>query len=157
SWGRWFFTRPVMLIGTCLGLLAPFLMWMEFGVGRYDALAPVGSRLLGTALLLLFLAIALTAHELGHAFAVKHAGRSVHRAGLMLYYGFPAAFVDTTDIWLAPPRLRLLASFAGPWTGLAIGGACALAVALLPSGPVPGLLFTLGFVCLVNNLMNFNP
>jgi CRP-like cAMP-binding protein len=157
AWGHWFFTPPVVLIGTCLGLLAPVLMWREFGIGRYDALTPVGSRLIGTALLIGFLAVALAAHELGHAFAVKHAGRSVHRAGLMLYYGFPAAFVDTTDIWLAPPKMRLLASFAGPWTGLAIGGACALAVALLPPGPVPGLLFTLGFVCLVNNLMNFNP
>jgi putative peptide zinc metalloprotease protein len=157
AWGRWFFTRPVVFIGTCLGLLAPVLMWMEFGTGRYDALTPVGSRLIGTALLVGFLALALVAHELGHAFAVKHAGRSVHRAGLMLYYGFPAAFVDTTDIWMAPPKNRLLASFAGPWTGLAIGGACAVAVALLPAGPIPGLLFTLGFVCLVNNLMNFNP
>jgi CRP-like cAMP-binding protein len=157
AWGRWFFTPPVVVLGTCLGLLAPVLMWMEFGAGRYDALTPVGSQLIGTTLLIGFLAVALAAHELGHAFAVKHAGRSVHRAGLMLYYGFPAAFVDTTDIWLAPPKMRLLASFAGPWTGLAIGGACALAVALLPPGPVPGLLFSLGFVCLVNNLMNFNP
>src|SRR5438093_13443743 len=114
-------------------------MWIEFGNGRYDALAPGGSHALGTALLIAFLVVALAAHELGHAFAVKHAGRSVHRAGLMLYYGFPAAFVDTTDIWLAPPKMRLLASFAGPWTGLAIGGACAVAVFLLPPGPIGGM------------------
>src|SRR5207248_3009354 len=46
AWGRWFFTPPVVFIGTCLGVLAPVLMWIEFGEGRYDPLAPAGSRLL---------------------------------------------------------------------------------------------------------------
>jgi putative peptide zinc metalloprotease protein len=37
-------------------------------------------------------------HELGHALTVKHYGREINAGGLMLYFGLPAAYVDTTDI-----------------------------------------------------------
>jgi len=37
---------------------------------------------------------------------------------------------------MAPPRQRLLTAFAGPWTGLVIGGLCAIAASLIATGPV---------------------
>jgi CRP-like cAMP-binding protein/Zn-dependent protease len=101
--------------------------------------------------------LALAIHELGHGLAVKHAGRRVHEAGIRLYFGLPAAFVDTSDIWMAPPRQRLLTAFAGPWTGLVLGGLCAVAAVLVSTGPVGAFLFTAAFVFVVDNLFNFNP
>ncbi|MBI4493512.1 MAG: cyclic nucleotide-binding domain-containing protein [Chloroflexi bacterium] len=156
-WGWLFFTRPAALLGTILGLLGPVLFVLELYRERYDLFRTGASYLLGLVLLTVLGVLALMIHELGHALAVKHAGRSVRRAGLMLYYGLPTAYVDTTDVWMSPRRLRLLASFAGPWTGLVLGGVCALVVLLLPESPVGAVLFAGSFVFLVDNLLNFNP
>lgn len=157
SWGRLFFTRPVVLFGSVLGVLGPLLFYLELTRDRYPLFQAGGSYVAGFFLLLVLGLLALALHELGHGLAVKHAGRTVHRAGFMLYYGLPAAFVDTTDVWMAPRRARLLTSFAGPWTGLVLGGVCALVAVLLSDGPLGALLFAASFVFVLSNLLNFNP
>ncbi len=83
----------------------------------------------------------LTIHEIGHGLAVKHARRTAVRAGFLIYYGCPAAFVDTTDVWMSPRATRLLVSFAGPMMELVLGGVCAAGAVLLPPGPVGAFLF----------------
>jgi putative peptide zinc metalloprotease protein len=60
-------------------------------------------------------------HELAHGFAVTHFRRKVLGFGFMIYYGVPTPFCDTTDIWMAPKKARILVSFAGPYTSLQIG------------------------------------
>jgi putative peptide zinc metalloprotease protein len=157
GWGWLFFTRPAVLLGAIAAVLGPLACYLELTRGRYAVFETGGSYLAGFFVLLVLTILALAVHELGHALAVKRAGRTIHRAGVMLYYGLPAAFVDTTDIWMAPRRARLVTSLAGPWTGLVLGGLCALAVLLLPEGPLGALLFAWALVFLVNNLFNFNP
>lgn len=157
AWGWLFFTRPLVVVGAILGLSAPLLFGVELLRGRYDLFRFGDSHFVAILLLLGLGALALAAHELGHALAVKHAGRSVTRAGLSLYYGLPAAYVDTSDIWMAPRSRRLIASLAGPWAGLVVGGVCALGTLLLPTGLAGAVLFTAAFVFLVDNLLNFNP
>lgn len=157
AWGWLFFTRPTALIGSALGILGPVLLLFELGRSRYEPLRVGESYALGLVLFGVLEVFTLALHELGHGLAVKHAGRFVPRAGLMIYYGMPAAFVDTTDVWMAPRRMRLLASLAGPWTGLVMGGICALTTVLLPQGPLGELLFTWSLVFLLNTLLNFNP
>ena len=76
---------------------------------------------------------------------------------MRLYFGLPAAYVDTTDVWMAAPHLRLLTAFAGPWTGLILGAALASAAVLAPDRPLGAFLFTAAFVFLVDNVFNFNP
>lgn len=156
-WGHLFF-RPVWLwIGLILGALGPLLLLIESQRGRY-ALYDVGQSALGTVVILAGTAlVALGIHELGHGLAVKHAGRRVTAAGLRLYFGLPAAYVDTSDIWMATPKARLLTAFAGPWTGLVLGGLAAIAVSVVPFGPLGGVLYAAAFVFLVDNLFNFNP
>jgi CRP-like cAMP-binding protein len=157
AWGHVFFHRAWLVIGVGLGLLGPLLVVNELARGRY-VLYEIGTPALLTGVLLVTLALAaLAVHELGHGLAVKHAGRRVHEAGVRLYFGLPAAFVDTSDIWMAPPNQRLLTAFAGPWTGLIIGGVCALAASLVATGPLGAFLFMAAFVFLVDNLFNFNP
>ena len=157
NWGRWFFHRVWLVVGIALGVLGPVLVLLELTRGRY-VLYEIGGSVLATIVSMVLLAlVALAIHELGHGLAVKHAGRRVHEAGVRLYFGLPAAFVDTSDIWMAPPRQRLLTAFAGPWTGLMLGGACAVAATLAPTGLAGGFLFTAAFVFLVDNLFNFNP
>jgi putative peptide zinc metalloprotease protein len=157
AWGHVFFARPWLYIGLGLGILGPLLVFIELARGRYVLYDIGGSLLLTIVLLVILSLLALAIHELGHGLAVKHAGRRVHEAGVRLYFGLPAAFVDTTDIWMAPPLQRILTAFAGPWTGLVLGGLCAVGAVLSPTGPVGAFLFTAAFVFLVDNLFNFNP
>jgi putative peptide zinc metalloprotease protein len=157
AWGHVFFARPWLYIGLGLGIVGPLLVFLELARGRYVLYDIGGSLLLTIVLLVILSLLALAIHELGHGLAVKHAGRRVHEAGIRLYFGLPAAFVDTTDIWMAPPVQRILTAFAGPWTGLVLGGLCAIGASLSPTGPVGAFLFTAAFVFLVDNLFNFNP
>jgi CRP-like cAMP-binding protein/Zn-dependent protease len=157
TWGWFFFHSAWLAIGIVLGLVGPIVVLMEIARGRYALYEIGGSALLSLSLLVLLALAALAVHELGHGLAVKHAGRTVHEAGIRLYFGLPAAYVDTTDVWMASPRQRLLTAFAGPWTGLVLGGLCAVGAAVVPTGPVGAFLFTAAFVFLVDNLFNFNP
>lgn len=157
SVGWFFFTRPALVVGVTLSALGPLIYLEEFARGRYPLLQFGDSYLTAFALFFGFQFITLIIHELGHAMAVKRAGRLVPRGGFMMYYGFPAGFVDTTDIWMAPRRARLITSFAGPYTGLVLGGVCALGAFFLPQGTFGALCFAWGLVLLVNTLFNFNP
>ncbi|HEV7664343.1 MAG TPA: hypothetical protein VGQ62_12455, partial [Chloroflexota bacterium] len=157
SWGRFLFHRLWLWFGIGLGVLGPLFVLGELARGRYALWDVGGSALMTIAVLVALALLALAVHELGHGLAVKHAGRYVHQAGLRLYFGLPAAYVDTSDIWMAAPRERLLTAFAGPWTGLVLGGICAIAATVLPTGPAGALLFTAGCVFLADNLFNFNP
>ncbi|MDQ3810003.1 MAG: M50 family metallopeptidase [Chloroflexota bacterium] len=156
-WGHLFFHRVWLWLGLLAALVGPLVVLLELQRGRYALYQSAGAPL-PTLLLLVVLALAtLAVHELGHGLAVKHAGRTVNRAGVRLYFGLPTAFVDTSDVWMASPRHRLLTAFAGPWTGLVLGAVCALAGSLLPQGPLGALCFTAGFVLLLDNVFNFNP
>jgi len=99
--------------------------------------------------------LALACHELGHALATKHAGRRVPMAGFLVYFGIPSVFVDTTDVWMAGRRARLLTTAAGPATGLVLAGACQL-VGLLDPALAPWC-FKLSFAWYVNVAFNLNP
>jgi putative peptide zinc metalloprotease protein len=156
-WGWLFFHRFWLGLGVGLGVLGPALVLLEMTRGRYTLYEIGGSAVLTLILLVVLALVALAVHEVGHGLAVKHAGRRVHEAGVRLYFGLPAAFVDTTDIWMAAPRQRLLTAFAGPWTGLVLGGVCAIAATAVATGPLGAFLFTAAFVFLVDNLFNFNP
>jgi len=70
--------------------------------------------------------ISLLIHELAHALVCKHWGRQVNAAGFMLYFGMPAFFVDTTDVWMAPRSARILVAFAGPYSNLILGAIASL-------------------------------
>jgi len=157
SWGRWFFSRPVAIIGTAIGLAAPVFFLLELARPRYTLFTTGGSYLSGLLILTGLQALTVGIHEIGHGLAVKYAGRSVPKAGMMLYFGLPVAYVDTTDVWMAPLGKRVLTSLAGPWTGLVLAGLCTTVSYLLPAGPVGSFLFAWGFVLLFNTLLNFNP
>ncbi|HEU5108558.1 MAG TPA: cyclic nucleotide-binding protein, partial [Micromonosporaceae bacterium] len=114
-----------------------------------------GSYLLGAIVLLLLNVLALASHELGHALATKHAGREVPAAGVLVYFGIPSVFVDTTDVWMAGRRARMLVTAAGPATGLVLAGSMQLIGLAVPAlGP---LAFKLAFAWYLNVLFNLNP
>ncbi len=103
------------------------------------------------------LLISFLLHESAHALAVKHYRRTLRGGGVMLYFGVPAFFVDTSDIWRSPRRARILVSAAGPMSDLFVGGLAAALAYADPSSPVAPVAYKLAFTCYIATLFNLNP
>ncbi|MCI0397258.1 MAG: cyclic nucleotide-binding domain-containing protein [Chloroflexi bacterium] len=125
-----------------------------------------GAAGFGLGFISLFLAnlLVIGIHELSHGLAVKHFGRELDRGGFLIYWGFPAFFVDTRDIWLSPRRARILVSWAGPHSGLILGGLAGFiltAVSLLSPDSANTLwasfIYQVGFIAFFSVFININP
>ncbi|MDT5026663.1 MAG: putative peptide zinc metalloprotease protein, partial [Micromonosporaceae bacterium] len=127
----------------------------QWWTGEQSVFLTQDSYVTGAAVLLGLNVMALTCHELGHALATKHSGRRVPVAGFLVYFGIPSVFVDTTDVWMAGRRARLLVTAAGPVTGLVLAGGCALVGLAVPEAAP--WCFKLSFAWYVNALFNLNP
>jgi len=153
--GRLLFTR---VMGVLLGLVAlaglAAFVW-TWTLGSESVFLTEGSYATGALVLLGLNVMALACHELGHALATKHAGRRVPAAGFLVYFGIPSVFVDTTDVWMAGRRARLLATAAGPATGLVLAGTAQLVGLAVP--PLAPWTFKLSFAWYLNVAFNLNP
>jgi CRP-like cAMP-binding protein/Zn-dependent protease len=125
--GRYLFSVPVQIIFLLIALTGSYFFIQLIRDPAYHLLQ--GGRVLQLGLLAY---IPIVIHEFGHAITAKHVGCEVHKGGAMLYYGFPAAFVDTTDAWMFGKRDRLAITWAGPYTGYILAGTCALLIHFLP-------------------------
>ncbi|GEM_PF-366753 len=150
---QWFMLA-VMLIGgmAFLGLL--------FGIIDRDLSVISGAgvgAIVGVISLYLLQAITLLIHEWSHAIATKHYGREVRRGGFLFYMGMPAAFVDTTDIWMEPRKPRIVVSWAGPHSGFFLGGLASLLLLAGPGTFLTGLLYQFAVLTYMTSFMNLNP
>ena len=120
----------------------------------------------GRSILTLLVAnlIVIGLHEAAHGLMTKHVGRELDRGGFLLYWGFPAFFVDTRDTWLSPRLDRIKVSWAGPYSGLMLGGLIGLILTAVPAF-LPTLqeslfstfLFQMGFLAYLSVFVNLNP
>jgi putative peptide zinc metalloprotease protein len=153
--GRFLFTRVASVL---LGLIAlagfGFFVW-TWAEGSQPVFLTGGSYAVGALVLLGLNVLALACHELGHALATKHAGRRVPAAGFLVYFGIPSVFVDTTDVWMAGRRARLLTTFAGPATGMVLAGSAQLVGLAFPE--LSPWTFKLSFAWYLNVAFNLNP
>ncbi|GIK58509.1 MAG: cyclic nucleotide-binding domain-containing protein [Chloroflexi bacterium] len=108
--------------------------------------------------------IVIGLHELAHALTTKHIGRELDRGGFLLYWGLPAFFVDTRDTWLASSRQRILVSWAGPYSGLILGGllgwvltAVAIPDPLAADTIWATFLYQIAFLAYFSVFINLNP
>ena len=133
------FTRPAQILYVVLSLLGVVLYGQLFISGRYSLVSEAGAYGLGLVMLIAAQFVAVFLHELAHALTVKHYRREVRRAGVMIYFGMPAFFVDTTDMWLEGKRARLAVTWAGPYSGLILAGLVTLVMAAWPALPLESL------------------
>ena len=138
GWLLYTWPAQVLLWLIALAGLGAFLLLLHGG--QFSALGE-GTLVAGALLLFVFQIIALFLHELAHALTVKAYGRRVRRAGLLLLYGMPGAFVDTTDIWPAGKRAQLAVTWAGPFANLVLGGIAALLIVTNRGGEFAPLAF----------------
>jgi putative peptide zinc metalloprotease protein len=153
--GRWLFWRPLQALFILISLLGLLAFTRILNDPRYVFLG--GDVIQGLALLWIASILPVVVHELGHALTVKHYGREVPKGGLMLYFGMPAAFVETTDIWLEPRRARLAVTWNGPYTGLILGGLAGLLMYLFPEATYNHLLFKMAGFAYLTVFFNVNP
>lgn len=126
-------------------------------INRDAALIGGAGAVVGVITLYVLQFVTLMIHEWAHALATKHYGREVRRGGFLIYMGMPAAFVDTTDIWMEPRRPRIVVSWAGPHSGFFLGGLASLIMLAVPGGFVSGVLFQFAFLTYMTSFMNLNP
>jgi putative peptide zinc metalloprotease protein len=155
GFGRLLFTRFAAILTSIVAVAGVGIFVATWVRGSQPVFLTGGSYLLGAIVLLLLNVVALACHELGHALAAKHAGREVPAAGLLVYFGIPSVFVDTTDVWMAGRRARMLVTAAGPLTGLVLAGSLQLIGLAIPA--LGGLAFKLAFAWYLNSLFNLNP
>ncbi|MBV6395284.1 MAG: hypothetical protein HFACDABA_00859 [Anaerolineales bacterium] len=157
-YGGWIlFTLPVQIFFLLVSVVGGFFFLRFAQDPQYHLF---GESLGEGAIQLGLLAyIPLVIHEFGHAIAAKHVGCQVYKGGAMLYYGLPAAFVDTTDVWMHGKKARLTVTWAGPYTGFIIGGLTALIVYLWKDINVVTATFLLqiGMIGMFTSAMNVLP
>ena len=141
-YGGWLlFTLPVQIILLLVSLVGSLLFVLLTIDPHYQLLGGgIGTAMLKLGLLAY---IPLVIHEFGHALTARHVGCEVYRGGLMLYFGLPAVFVDTTDIWMASKKSRLAVTWSGPYTGFIIGGSLSILVYFWKAVPTPTATFLL--------------
>ena len=155
--GRLLFTWPLQILYVIASVAGLYLFGRVFAAGGYGVVTIAGSYGWGIAGLIAANMLSILVHELAHALMVKHYGREVRRGGFLIYFGMPAFFVDTMDIWLEPKRARLAVTWAGPYSGLILGGLASIAIALWPTFALNALLFQFAFLCYLTVFINVNP
>ena len=157
--GRFLFLPAVQwaMLAVMLAGGAVFVGALVGVVPRDVALLGGAGTLIGVVTLYALQFVTLLIHEWSHAIATKHYGREVRRGGFLIYMGMPAAFVDTTDIWMEPRRPRIVVSWAGPHSGFFLGGLASLLMLGAPGAFAQGVLYQFAFLTYLTSIMNLNP
>lgn len=155
--GRLAFTRLGAVVVVLVSLVGLVVWAREFASPRHDLFRVNGSVTLGILALTLAQVIGISVHEAGHALAIRHYGRHVRRLGLMIYYLFPAAYVDATDMWMAPRRQRVVVSVAGPVAGAFVAAIAAFISVGTGDTTVAALAFKGATVLVFNVFLNLLP
>ena len=157
-YGGWIlFTLPIQIALLVVSVLGTFLFIQFAQQSQYHLLGDsLGEGMIKLGLLAY---IPLLIHEFAHAITAKHFGCEVYKGGAMLYYGMPAAFVDTTDVWMYGKRARLAVTWAGPYTGYIIGGLCSLMVYLWKDIPlvIATALLQIALIGIFTSTLNLLP
>jgi CRP-like cAMP-binding protein/Zn-dependent protease len=155
--GKYVFSPPFLVASVIVSVLGLAAFVGELLRGR-DPFAPIaGSGLAGIVALVVAYYLVIFIHESAHALTCKHYGRLVPKGGFLLYYLFPAFYVDVTDAWLEPWRRRIAIFWAGPYSGFCLAGFSSLLVWALPQGVIATVFFKLAVAAYLTNLFNLMP
>ena len=112
-WGGWLlFTWPAQVLYVIASVAGLVLFGKALTMGGYGVVTIGGSYVWGVVGLVAANLASIFVHEIAHALTVKHYGREVRRGGFLVFFGMPAFFVDTTDIWLENKRARLAVTWS---------------------------------------------
>ena len=124
-----FFSKPALLLYPPTFVAGLVLFFYTVQAGTYPLFHTGGKWYWGVLSFVVANIIVMIVHEAAHAFTTKRYGRRVRRGGLLIYFGSPAFFVDTMDMWMEPKKSRIAVSGAGPYSGLLVGSICMFIIA----------------------------
>jgi putative peptide zinc metalloprotease protein len=155
SFGWWFFTPVGVAVVWALALGGLYGFWRAGHV--HELFNFRGGGALAVMVSVLGFLTGLVLHETAHAFAVKSYGRRVPKAGFMIMFGLPFAFVDTSDMWFGGRYSRVVVAISGPLTTLALAGGLSLVAGYAPAGVGPAMAYHVATGLYINALINLNP
>ncbi|HUK51032.1 MAG TPA: hypothetical protein VLV18_08335 [Terriglobales bacterium] len=144
----------VILIAMGALFLAPDFLSILFNRSSFEVF---GSSVLGFFFYYLLLFPALVIHEIAHGATLAYYGAlwdvMPAEVGTGLYYFGPMFYVDTSDSWVLPRKMRVMVSLSGPLSTLLIGALLVVADVLWPNQT----LKMASFFCFYWMLWNFVP
>jgi len=149
-----FFRKPTLLLSTSV-VVGGFVAFVALVRSHRFGLS--GQSLALGFLLLLGLDYFITfVHELGHALVLAHYNRRVKSAGIMIYFGSPAFFVESSDGLMLERGQRILQAFAGPYAEAIVSGTASIVALAYPHLTIAPTLYkfaVLNYLVLFFNLV----
>lgn len=145
----------IFIVISSLSGMAAFLSLLK--KGGFALFSSGGSVVFGLVVLIVLNYIAIICHELSHALACKHYGRTVNEGGTTLYMGLPAFYVDTTDAWMLPKRKRMVVTAVGGLAQFFLAGLAAGLAWALPQNILAPFLFKFSVLSYLSVFLNLNP
>jgi len=149
--GLW---ATLILIGAGSLLLGQDFLPILFNRLNFEIL---GSSVVGFFFYFLLLFPILVLHEIAHGATLAYYGGlwgvMPGEVGTGMYYFGPMFYVDTSDSWVLPRKMRVMVSLSGPLSTLLIGAFLVFANALWPTQ----ILRMASFFCFYWMLLNFVP
>ena len=124
-----FYSKPALMLYPFAAAGGVSLFIYTVAKAKYPLLETGGNVFLGVLTFLVANMIMVVVHESAHALTTKHFNRRLRLGGVLIYFGSPAFFVDTTDIWMEPKKARMAVSWAGPYSSLLLGSLCMFIIA----------------------------
>ena len=152
---RYFFIPWVQILGLlfALGGLAVFV-----DLVRTKRFALSGKSLAIGFLVLFGLNLLLVmVHELGHAVTLIRYGRKVKSAGILIYFGSLAFFVDSSDGLMLDRGQRIVNSFAGPYASLIVAAGASFVAWGFPGAAIAPTLYKFAVLAYLIQFMNMIP
>ncbi|TGE30963.1 cyclic nucleotide-binding domain-containing protein [Desulfosporosinus sp. Sb-LF] len=150
-------SKPMQWIYLLVSVYGIYAFWNIAVNAKYSFIQHANSYSLGILSIILINMLIVSIHEAAHAYTCHSYGRRVHRGGVLMFFGLPAAFVDTMDIWLAPKKARMIVSWAGPYSGLILCGAFSIYMWHFPYSSLNQLFFKAAYLSFMTFFLNLNP
>jgi len=157
SSGWLLFTRPAQLLWILTVVVGLAIWWYQFEIAAHPLLQARGSYALGVVVLIVLDSLGVSLYSFAQGLAIKRHGREIAGAGVMLAGIVPAAYVETSDIWLAERRERLAISWTGPYAMLILSAMLAILSLPLEGTELGATLFKGATIWLANTLFNLLP
>ncbi len=152
---KYFFLPGVQILGALVAVA---------GIAAFVALVTSDQfELTGQSLAVSFLGLLLLTyflvfvHEMGHAVVLIKYGRRVKSAGMMIYFGSPAFFVESSDSLMLDRKERIVQSYAGPYAAFIVAGVASLAAWAFPGSFIAPTLYKFAVLAYLNQFMNLIP
>lgn len=155
--GRLAFTKVGAAVVVAISVAGLVAWASEFGAPGRDLFRVGGSLAWGIVALALAQVVSVTIHEAGHALTIRHFGRRVRKLGLAIYYLFPCAYVDATDMVMAPRWQRIVVSLAGPVAGVTVAAVAMLVLGLSDDPIVEAIALQTATVLVFQFVLNLLP